>query len=146
MYCPLVPRPRVVEQRRFSPPGDGRPIVRQRGVRFLVEPSQIDLTTRTTTALVRARRISLGARVPQVRLPSTRRTMLDSEITGEREWWEGKGEKGRVGSGVSSYAVAGDRRKAGGKGGTGTGTTAPSDVIDDEVYHSLLYLTLVTPR
>ena len=91
MYCP-----RVVELRRFSKPGDGRPIVRQRGVRFLVEASQIERTstTRTTNTTEIAPPLSLGARVIQVRRPF--RTMLESEITGEREWWEGKGEKGWV--------------------------------------------------
>jgi hypothetical protein len=91
VYCP-----RVVELRRFSKPGDGRPIVRQRGVRFLVEASQIERTstTRTTNTTEIAPPLSLGARVIQVRRPF--RTMLESEITGEREWWEGKGEKGWV--------------------------------------------------
>ena len=84
VYCP-----RVVELRRFSQQGDGRPIVRQRGVRFLFEASQIEPMTRLP--------LLLGARDIQVRRPSrTFRTKLESEITGEREWWEGKGEKGWV--------------------------------------------------
>ena len=85
MYCP-----RVVELRRFSAPGDGRPIVRQRGVRFLFEASQIELMTRLP--------LLLGAGDIQVRRPFRTYVfpILESEITGEREWWEGKGEKGWV--------------------------------------------------